>query len=238
MALPNLSNDRPIYEMTIPSTKETIKYRPFLVKEQKALLIAYESKDTKQILNSMLSCIETCVPGTNIKNLATFDVDYMFLKVRSKSVGESTKLLSACAECNEENEITINIEDVKMEAAEIKNQVIPINDDVSVEMKYPTYADVISKSVGIDEEISGAEEVFNSITSCLNAVQTKEENILISQEPKEEVDKFINSLTNTQLEKMSKFVENMPTLMHAHEYTCKKCNHNNTVELKGLQDFF
>ena len=109
MALPKLSNDRPIYEMVVPSTKETVKYRPFLVKEQKSLLVAFESQDQKQILNSMLACIESCVPGVDVMKLATFDVDYMFTQVRSKSVGETSTVLSACTECREENEVKINI---------------------------------------------------------------------------------------------------------------------------------
>ena len=97
MGLPQLQNDVPKYEMIVPSTKKAVKYRPFLVKEQKVLLVAFESKDPKQILNSMLDCLATCVQGVNVNNLATFDVDYMFTQVRSKSVGETTQLLHACA---------------------------------------------------------------------------------------------------------------------------------------------
>ena len=112
MPLPKLNNDTPRYEMTIPSTKESVMFRPFLVKEQKTLLVAFESQDQKLILSSLLGCLETCVPGINVKDLATFDVDYMFTQVRSKSVGESTTLLSACTECNEENEVKIKLDDI------------------------------------------------------------------------------------------------------------------------------
>ena len=111
MPLPKLNNDTPRYEMTIPSTKESVMFRPFLVKEQKTLLVAFESQDQKLILSSLLGCLETCVPGINVRDLATFDVDYMFTQVRSKSVGESTTLLSACTECNEENEVKIKLDD-------------------------------------------------------------------------------------------------------------------------------
>ena len=107
MALPKLSNDRPIYEMVVPSTQETVKYRPFLVKEQKSMLVAFESQDPQQILNSMLISIESCVPGINLTKLATFDVDYIFTQVRSKSVGETSTILYACGECKEENEVKI-----------------------------------------------------------------------------------------------------------------------------------
>ena len=238
MALPRVSNDRPIYEMVVPSTKETVKFRPFLVKEQKSLLVAFESKDPKQILNSMLGCIESCVPGINVKQLATFDVDYMFTQVRSKSVGETSTILTACQNCNEENEVSINLQEIQIDADGMKSEVIEINDDISVEMRYPTYQDMLNKSQALKNETSTADALFDSIVLCLHAVQTKDENILISQEPKEEVDNFINSLNNQQLEKITGFVQTMPLLKHSQEYECKKCGHKNTVELAGLQDFF
>jgi len=237
MALPKLSNDRPIYEMVVPSTKETVKFRPFLVKEQKNLLVAFESQDQKQILNSMLVCIESCVPGIDIKKLATFDVDYMFTQVRSKSVGETTTVLSACTKCNEENEVKINLGEIGVDGSEIKTEIIPINDDISVEMKYPTYEDTL-KYTQSEASNNAAENLFNSIAICIYAVQTKDENILLKHESKEEVETFINSLTNQQLEKITQFVDSIPTLIHEQKYNCKKCNHENTLTMKGLQDFF
>jgi len=237
MALPRLSNDRPIYEMVVPSTKETVKFRPFLVKEQKSLLVAFESQDQKQILNSMLVCIESCVPGVDVKKLATFDVDYMFTQVRSKSVGETSKVMSACTSCNEENEVTINLADIKVDYdGQLKSEIIELNQDISIEMKYPTYEDTLSFTQS--EAASGTEVLFNSIATCLNAVQTKEENILIKHEPREEIETFINSLTTAQLEKITQFVDKIPTLIHEEKYMCKKCGHENTLTMKGLQDFF
>ena len=237
MALPKLSNDRPIYEMVVPSTKETVKYRPFLVKEQKSMLVAFESQDQKQILNSMLACIESCVPGVDVMKLATFDVDYMFTQVRSKSVGETSTVLSACTECREENEVKINLADINVKSDGLKTEVIEISDDISLEMKYPTYEDTLGY---VKSELSdnAAETMFNSIATCINAVQTKEENILLKHEPREEIETFINSLTTQQLEKITSFVDGMPTLIHEQKYTCKKCGHENTLQMKGLQDFF
>ena len=237
MALPRLSNDRPIYEMVIPSTKEAVKYRPFLVKEQKSLLVAFESQDQKQILNSMLACIESCVPGVDVMKLATFDVDYMFTQVRSKSVGETSTVLSACTECREENEVKINLADINVKSDGLKTEVIEISDDISLEMKYPTYEDTLGY---VKSELSdnAAETMFNSIATCINAVQTKDENILLKHEPREEIETFINSLTTQQLEKITSFVDGMPTLIHEQKYTCKKCGHENTLQMKGLQDFF
>tara|TARA_B100000214_G_scaffold366621_1_gene335820 strand:+ start:8704 stop:9420 length:717 start_codon:yes stop_codon:yes gene_type:complete len=238
MALPKLKNDRPVYEMVIPSTKETVKYRPFLVKEQKSMLVAFESQDMKQILNAMLVSIESCVPGININKLATFDVDYMFTQLRSKSVGETSTIAYSCAECQEQNEIKINLQDVKMEDKEIKKSLIEINDDISVQMKFPTYEDMLASNMFSGENISATNTLMESIKSCMHSVQTKDENIILAHEPKEEVETFINSLTNQQLEKMTEFVEGLPTLEHKLEFECIKCKHLNKVELKGLQDFF
>ena len=198
MALPVLSNDKPMYEVQIPSTQETFKFRPFLVKEQKSLLVAYESQDMKQILNAMLNCIETCVPGINVKDLATFDVDYIFTQVRAKSVGESATILSACVECNEENEVKINLEDIKMESSEIKTKVIPITDKINVEMKYPTYNDMLGNPNFMKQGTNQTEILFESIVSCMHSVQTEDDNIVISLEPREEIEKFVNSLNNEQ----------------------------------------
>ena len=240
MGLPQLQNDVPRYEMIVPSTKQAVKFRPFLVKEQKVLLVAFESKDPKQILNSMLDCLGTCVQGINVNNLATFDVDYMFTQVRSKSVGETTQLLHACTECNEENEVKMNLQDVTITTNDNweSEKNVEITDKISVELKYPTYQDIIKNESLTKEDGSVAEVLFESIISCLHSVKTEDENILIKDEPKEEIERFMNSLTNQQLEKITGFVEGMPTLSHDLKYNCKKCNHENTIELKGLNDFF
>ena len=108
MALPVLSNDKPMYEVQVPSTQETYKFRPFLVKEQKSLLIAFESQDNKQILTTMLNCIESCVPGIDLNKLATFDMDYIFTQIRAKSVGEKSTIVTKCIKCEEENKVEIN----------------------------------------------------------------------------------------------------------------------------------
>ena len=238
MALPVLSNDKPMYEVQIPSTQETYKFRPFLVKEQKSLLIAFESKDNKQILTTMLNCIESCVPGIDLNKLATFDMDYVFTQIRAKSVGEKSTIITKCIKCEEENKVEINLEDIKMEKAEIKSKVIPITDQINIQMKYPTYMDVLANPNISNDNSSEVEVLFDSIRSCLYAVQSGNDNIVISQEPIEEVDKFINSLTNQQLEKITQFVSNMPTLAHKQKFKCEKCGHENTLALKGLQDFF
>ena len=238
MALPKLKNDRPVYEMVIPSTKETVKYRPFLVKEQKSMLVAFESQDMKQILNAMLVSIESCIPGINVNKLATFDVDYMFTQIRSKSVGETSTVLYACTECNEQNEVKIDLRKVNIEDKKITKSLIEINDDISVQMKYPTYDDMMAANIFSEENTSATGMLMESVKTCMYSVQTKDENIILAHEPKDEVENFINSLTNQQLEKITDFVESLPTLAHNIDFECIKCKHLNKVELKGLQDFF
>ena len=238
MPLPQLDNMIPKYHMTIPTTKQDVKFRPFLVGEQKTLLVAFESKDERQILTSMLDCLSNCVPDVNLNTLPTFVVDYMFTKVRAKSVGETTTVVHTCKKCNEENKITLNLDDISVDTSEFKNNtVVDISDDISIELQYPSYIDVVKSEI-VNDKSSPADILMASIKTVLKSVRTQDENILIKDEPKEEVDKFINSLTNDQLEKITTFAQNVPALSHTHTYNCEKCDEQNEVTFRGLQDFF
>ncbi|MBL19121.1 MAG: hypothetical protein CMC82_04755 [Flavobacteriaceae bacterium] len=239
MPLPQLDNTIPKYYMTIPTTKEEVKFRPFLVGEQKTLLVAFESKDERQILTSMLDCLSNCVPNVNLKTLSTFDVDYMFTKVRAKSVGETTNVVHSCKECSTENKITLNLDDIKVDTTGFNDKtIVDISNDISIELQYPSYMDVIKNESFYDNKANQADVLMSSIKTVMKSVRTQDENILIKDEPKEEVDKFINSLTNTQLEKITSFAQNAPALTHTHTYECVKCNTENEVTFRGLQDFF
>ena len=237
MALPQLNNDNPIYEMEVPSTGEKLKFRPFLVKEQKNLLIALESQDPKQLMTAMLSCIESCVHGAKVDSLSTFDVDYMFTQIRAKSVGETTKVTIKCENCEEESSLDINLDEIKMDTSTMKDPLIKLTDEISVKMKYPTYIDMMDSTV-FSEDVSRVEFIFENVKNSMHSIQTEDENILLKDEPKEELDKFINNLSNEQLEKITDFVEGMPTLKHVIQNKCVKCGHDNELILEGLQDFF
>lgn len=238
MALPRLKNDVPRYEMTVPSTGEVVKYRPFLVKEQKVLLVAFETQDNKQILNSMLDCLSSCIPKIKLDELATFDVDYMFTQVRAKSVGETTTVLHACKNCNEENEVKIKLDTIKVSMPENwkKDVSVQISDDIAVDLKFPTYNDI--SYINANADTTETEVLMDTVAACIKAVKTDDEYLLIKDEPKEEVERFINSLTNTQLEKITSFATDAPKLSHTEKYECKKCKTENKIELNGLQDFF
>ncbi|MDB4339471.1 gp26 family baseplate hub assembly chaperone [bacterium] len=238
MALPKL-NDIPQYELDIPSTGQTVKFRPFLVKEQKILLIAYESQDKKQILTAMLNTIESCVHDSiDVKKLSTFDVDYMFTQIRSKSVGEKTKLNGICNKCSNSTEIEINLEEATFDYVPNKNNIVNVSKDISIQMRYPSYFEIINNPVIISDESTAAEIMYETLMMSMESVMTEEENILISDEPRAEVESFINSLNNDQFKEINSFLENIPKLKYQLDYTCSSCGETNKKVLEGLDDFF
>ena len=238
MALPRLNNETPHYELTIPSTGKKAKYRPFLVKEQKNLLVALESKDPKNIVNSVLFSIESCVEDVNASKLATFDVDYLFTQIRGKSVGETSKIVVPCIKCETESTVTVNLDDIQINTKELKDNVIKLTQDISIKMKYPTYDDMIQNEILFESNSNNTEILFETISTCIESVMTENDNILFKDESKEEKERFINSLTNEQLEKISLFIDSIPTLKHELKHVCSKCSHENTTVLQGIQDFF
>ena len=173
MALPNLNNDVPKYELTVPSTQEVVKYRPFLVKEQKVLMIAYESQEPKQIITAMMDCINNCVTGIErIQDLATFDIDYIFTQIRSKSVGETSKVLLKCKQCETENEVNIDLTNIGKNM-EYPETIIPLTDTIQIEMKYPTYMDLLKTNLISQENPSMTDILFENLYTCLGSLPSK-----------------------------------------------------------------
>jgi len=235
MALPKL-NTAPKYELTVPSTQQKLRFRPFLVKEQKVLLIAYESQDRRQIVQSVLDIIEECVENVDIKTLTTFDVDYIFTKIRSKAVGEKINVNLKCKECNTQNEISIDLDTVNVEV--IKQQMdIKINDQISLKMKYPDY-DYFLKHDSIFENNSKSEILTQLVASCIESVQTDDENLRLEDESMEEVETFINSLSASQFNDIQSFIEKLPKIKKDVNFNCIKCGSENNTLLQGLDDFF
>lgn len=235
MALPQL-NTTPKYELKVPSTGKTIKFRPFLVKEQKVLLIAYESQDRRAIIQSMLDTIKACADDIDLKKLTTFDVDYIFTQIRAKSVGEVVELNMQCTQCETNNEVKVNLEEVKMDVKK-QDMLIEVTNEITVKLKYPDYHFFIRNPKILNSE-SRAEVITDLIISCIDSVQTADENINIADEPREEVETFIESLTTSQFEKISEFVQGLPKMSHEVNFTCVNCKHENTRKLEGLEDFF
>ena len=236
MALPRL-NENSQYELTIPSKKQIVQYRPFLVKEQKVLLIAYESQDRRQILNAMLNTIEACLKEPlNVKALSTFDVDYMFTQIRAKSVGETSDILIGCTECETQNEVKINLEEIKIDVGETNN-LIQLTDKISVRMRFPNYDYFISNDVLMGESTQ-SEQLMALVVSCLDAVETGDERISMQDESEEEIMGFLDSLTSEQFEKIAQFTLDLPKLEHEIAFNCKDCGADNKRTLRGIDDFF
>lgn len=234
MALPSL-NATPSYEVKVPSSGELLKYRPFLVKEQKILMLAYESRDKKQIISAMLDTIKSCVEGVDVSKLATFDVDYIFTQLRAKSVGEKINIKLPCDECKADNDIEINVEELSINL-EKGEKVVKLTPQISVKLKYPTYQDFMNK-VNLNTE-SQTETIMDIIVACMDSVMTEEENINLKDETKEEVIKFIESMNTEQFESVSEFVQEMPQLEYKTNIQCVKCGHEQEKVLRGLDDFF
>jgi hypothetical protein len=234
MALPQI-NDIPKYELTIPSTQKTIRFRPFLVKEQKILLMALETQDQKQILNAVLDTMRSCIiEDIKLSNLTTFDVEYIFTKIRTKAVGETSKIALACTECDEQNELEINLDSINLE---VKNgdKKIKLNDNYTIQLKYPTYNDVVNSELSFE---TATEQLYNTLITCLDKLITEEEQIEFKEQPKKDIEDFLESLTGEQMQLIMNFVENIPTLKYEGEFVCSSCNANNVYKLEGMQDFF
>tara|TARA_A100001515_G_scaffold43271_1_gene34133 strand:+ start:37771 stop:38472 length:702 start_codon:yes stop_codon:yes gene_type:complete len=231
MALPRL-NDVPKYTLKIPSTKKEITYRPFLVKEQKVLLMALESQDDKQILQAVLDTIEACVlDKINATNLALFDLEYVFLKIRSVSVGEGAEVTIKCQKC--ENPVKTKIDLNSITFDKMPENRIKINDKYTIQMMYPTFNTTIS---GVSNSTL-AEQVYISAIGCLDKLLTNDEVIDFKDETEEEKKAFLESLTALQFESIIEFVNNLPRLRKEVEYKCEECNTINKTTLEGLQDF-
>ena len=235
MALPRL-NDNLKYEMVIPSSGKVVTYRPYLVKEEKLLLSAFESQDQKQAMRAMVDTVVACVNENIISSeLATFDVEYMFTQIRSKSVGETSNLHFKCeAEgCDIRTEVMIDLSALEVTKEDVDN-VIAITDDISIELRYPTYDGFVRN---FREGVSEAEFGFQMLEDCIVSIMTEDERHLASDVSKKELNEFIESMTNSQFQKVGEFLKTVPVMKKDVEFTCK-CGHENKVTLEGLQDFF
>lgn len=231
MAIP-LLNETPKYHLVIPSTGKKIKYRPYLVKEEKILMIANETKDRETILEAIVDTIQACTDNKiKVKDLTTFDLEFIFLKLRAKSVGENITLQLPCSveECKTKNEVVVNLDDVQCPISNTMDRLIELNDSVTVEMKYPNYNQIENS-----EENVGT----NVILSCISSIIIDEEKILAQDEPLEELQKFLESMTREQFNKISNWVLKLPQVEYTIKYSCTACGEHNEIEVKGLENFF
>jgi len=238
MPLPKIAT--PSYTLEIPSIKKEIKYRPFLVKEEKILIIAMESEDPKQISEAVKTVISNCVlsKGVKVEELSTFDIEYLFLNIRGKSVGETVDVLITCPD-DEKTQvpISINLDDIKVNISEDHSRDIKLDDNLTLRMKYPSMKEFIKTNFDRNFNVS-VDETFDLIISCIEQVYSEEESWSASDCTKKELAEFIEQLSSNQFKQIEKFFETMPKLTH----TLKIKNPNTEVEsevvLEGLSSFF
>lgn len=238
MALPKL-NDTIKYQTKIPSTGKQITFRPFLVKEEKVLLIASESKSRNAIMNAIVDTIEACVyDEINLRTLPIFDVEYLFLKIRAKSVGEKIEMKVPCSHCGTANEYAINVDSINIDVPKKKNNIIDLDGKIKIEMKYPEFSTISDSGITDDDDLSGTDVSFKMVLSCIEAVIVGEDRILLKDEPMESQMEFLDSFSNEQFNKIKSFIETIPKLKETIAFDCVSCGEHTEITLEGAQDFF
>lgn len=234
MALPILNSPR--FEVELPITKKSVSYRPFLVKEEKVLLMALESGDQKQILRAMHDVIEACTDNKVVaKELPVAELEYLFLKLRAKSVGETSHIGLKCTSCETLNEMDIDLNTIEIDTSNIPSNKIMLTDTIGVMMKYPNSADIIKN---IDAKKSDVENSYAVIIACLDKIFDTENVYDVATQTKQEVQDFIESLNKNQFEKIKVFFEGMPKLKKELHFNCEKCGTKNDIVLEGVESFF
>ena len=238
MPLPTIST--PTYELTLPSSDKKIKFRPFLVKEEKILILAMESQDSKQIARSVKDVLSKCIlsRGIKVEKLSTFDIEYLFLNIRGKSVGEDIEVMITCPDDKKTQVPTsINIDSIKVQKDKDHERDIKLDDTYTLRMKYPSLDEFIKNNFGAIENMD-VDDTFDLIASCVDQVYSEEESWSHQECTKKELINFIESLNSSQFKMVEKFFETMPKLSH----TVKVINPNTKVEseikIEGLQNFF
>lgn len=235
MALPKI-NSAPSYSVTVPSTGQEVTFRPFLVREQKTLLIALETQGREDMVRAIVRTIEACVEQDIKGELTTFDVDYLFTKIRSKSVGETSDLLVECTNCGHQNEVTVELDDIEIKEVPSDTQ-IKLTDDITIQMRYPTYGDFL-KNPALINGSTVTESMLELIMTCIDSVMTEEEKFTLRDESKEDIIAFVESMTTEQFNRIGEFVENIPSITSTANFTCVKCQTENERTFAGIDDFF
>ena len=238
MPLPKIAT--PTYELELPSTGKSIKYRPFLVKEEKVLVIALESEDTKQITNAIKAVLKNCVltKGIKVETLPTFDIEYLFLNIRGKSVGEEIEVNIICPDDGETNvPVFIDLDSIQVNKDDDHTNQIKLDDDLMMEMKYPSLEQFIKNNFDFDEK-NAMDQSFDLIATCIDKIYNEDEVWATADCTKKEVKEFLESMNSSQFKEIEKFFETMPKLSHTIKVTNPKTKVESEVVLEGLASFF
>ena len=239
MPLPKINT--PTYELVLPSNGKKIKYRPFLVREEKILIMAMESEDMKQITDSIVQILGDCILTKDIKveSLATFDIEFLFLNVRAKSVGETVEVNITCPDDGETKvEMEIAIDDIKVQKTRGHKNIIKLDDKLMLKLKYPSLDQFIESNFETSGQTSDVSQSLSMITSCVDAIYNEEESWEAADCTKKELDEFIEQLNTKQFKEVEKFFTTMPKLSHKIKVKNPNTGVESEVVLEGLASFF
>ena len=237
MPLPKIST--PTYELVIPSTGKKIKYRPFLVKEEKILIIAMESEDTTQIANAVRDVIKSCVlsRGFKVDELATFDIEYLFLNIRGKSVGEEVEVLITCPDDRTTQvPATISLDEIEVNFEDDHTPDIRLDDKLVLRMRYPSMDEFVKNNFELNDVT--VDDTFNIVSSCIEQIFNEEESWSAKDCTKKELKEFIESLSSKQFKEIESFFVTMPKLSHTITVKNPNTGVESPVVLEGLSAFF
>ena len=236
MPLPKIST--PTYGLTIPSSNKKIKYRPFLVKEEKILIIAMESQDDKQIAEAVKNVLGSCIltKGISVDKLSTFDIEYLFLNIRGKSVGETVEVMITCPDDNTTKvPVVINLDEIQVKRSDEHDIDINLDGKLSMRMKYPSMGEFVKNNFNVEMKV---EDTFDMVCSCIEQVFSEDESWAASDCTKKELLDFLEQLDSSQFKKIEKFFDTMPKLSHTIKVTNPKTKVESDVVLEGLNAFF
>ena len=238
MPLPKIST--PTYELVLPSSNKKIKYRPFLVKEEKVLILAMESQDTSTVANAVKDVLASCIlsRGIKVQKLSTFDIEYLFLNIRGKSVGEKIEVMVTCPDDGKTQVPTsINIDEIKVIVDEKHNKDIKLDDHYTLRMRYPSLDEFVKNNFATAADVS-VDDTFDLISSCIDQVYSEEESWTAADCTKKELSQFVESLNSNQFKEIETFFETMPKLSHKVKVINPNTKKENEIVLEGLQNFF
>ncbi len=239
MPLPKINT--PTYELVLPSNGKKIKYRPFLVREEKILIMAMESEDMKQITSSIVQILGDCIITKDVKveSLSTFDIEYLFLNVRAKSVGETVEVNVTCPDDGETQvEMKIAIDSIKVQKTRGHKNIIKLDDELMMKLKYPSMDQFIESNFETSEKGSEVSQSLSMITSCIDMIYNEEESWEASDCTRKELDEFIEQLNTKQFKEVEKFFSTMPKLSHKVKVKNPNTDVESEVVLEGLASFF
>tara|TARA_R100000329_G_C7557099_1_gene196984 strand:+ start:41 stop:760 length:720 start_codon:yes stop_codon:yes gene_type:complete len=238
MPLPTIAT--PTYDLELPSSGKKIKYRPFLVKEEKLLVLALESESNKEISTAIKAVLKSCIQtrGVKVEQLPTFDIEYLFLNIRGKSVGEEIEVNLICPDDGETSvTVTVDVDEIKVEKKEGHTSQIKLDKNLMMEMRYPSLDQFIKNNFDFSGE-PGIDESFELIAACIDKIYNEEEVWTTSDCTKKEIVDFLEQMNSKQFKEVEKFFTTMPKLSHEVEITNPKTKVKSTVVIEGLSSFF